>query len=357
MPGAYSRRALLGALGALGASVALNACKGVDHLPPDSGAATGPGAGTGGALAGPGVVAAGASSSGSGAASASASPTPLRTVQAATGSVQVPPSPSRVVVLGTAELDSALTLGATPVGAARAALDGGLPDYFPSGWLSPVAEVGAVGGPDLGEILQLQPDLILSSRAVDGSRYHQLAAIAPTVLTESTGASWKQDFQLHTQALNAQTFADAITSAYQDHVREVTAALGGTGATRKQQISLVRFVQDQEPRLVATRSFLGVLLADVQLGRPSAQNAQTAEVVISSTDKLGEADGTTIFYATYGDPARAHTDEVLNSQAWKDLSAVKAGRAYAVDDQLWYQGIGYFGADLILAQLRRYLGG
>ena len=355
MPGAYSRRALLGALGALGAAAALNACKGDDRLPLDTGAATGSPAGPDGAGAGPGVVAAGASSSGTG--SASASPTPSRTVQAATGKVQVPTSPSRVVVLGTAELDSALTLGVTPVGAARGAFAGGLPDYFPNGWLSPVAEVGKVGAPDLGSIRQLQPDLILSSRATDAGRYSRLSAIAPTVLTESTGASWKQDFQLHTQALNAQTFADAVTSAYQDHVREVTAALGGAGATRKQQISLVRFVEGAEPRLVAAKSFPGVLLADVQLGRPSAQNAQSAEVVISSTDKLGEADGTAIFYATYGDPAKAHTDEVLNSSAWKNLSAVKAGRAYAVDDELWNQGIGYFGADLILAQLRRYLGG
>lgn len=355
MPGAYSRRALLGALSALGASTALSACKGGGRLPPETGAASESPAGP----TGPGVVAAGASSPGteSGSASVSASATASRTVQAATGQVRVPTSPSRIVVLGTAELDSALTLGVTPVGAARPAFGHGLPDYFPSGWLAPVAKVGEVGAPDLAALRQLQPDLILSSRTADGARYQQLSAIAPTVLTESTGASWKQDFQLHTQALSAQTFADPVTSAYQDHAREVTAALGGAGATREQQISLVRFVQGEAPRLVAARSFLGVLLADVQLGRPPAQNAQTAEVVISSADKLGAADGTTIFYATYGDPAKAHTDEVLNSSAWKRLAAVKAGRAFAVDDALWYQGIGYFGADLILAQLRRYLGG
>jgi iron complex transport system substrate-binding protein len=353
MPGGYSRRALLGVLGALGASAALAACKGDNRFPPDSGSASSPAIGGG---SGPGMPAAGATPPSQTVSAAPSSP-PTRTVQTATGPVQVPASPGRVIVLDTAELDSALTLGFTPIGAARPAFDGGLPDYFPNSWLSPVAAVGVVGTPDLGAIARMQPDLILSNRAVDGSRYPQLSAIAPTVLTESSGASWKENFQLHAQALNAQSFADAITSAHQEHVHEVTAALGGTGATRKQQISLVRFVQDEDPRVIAARSFLGVLLADVQLSRPPAQNAQTAEVVISSVDKLGEADGTTIFYATYGDPAKAHTDEVLNSAAWKNLSAVKARRAYAVNDQLWYQGIGYFGADLILAQLQRCLGG
>jgi iron complex transport system substrate-binding protein len=353
MPGAYSRRALLGALGALGASAALAACKGDNRFPPDSGSAASPSSGTGAGSAG--LMAAGTRSPGRH--SSSPSPPPTRTVQTATGPVQVPASPRRIVVLGTAELDSALTLGFTPLGAARPALDGGLPDYFPAGWLSPVAQVGVVGAPDLAAIERLRPDLILSNRSVDGARRQQLSAIAPTVLTDATGASWKQDFLLHAQALGARSVADAITSAYQDHIHEVTAELGGSGATRRQQISLVRFVQGEDPRVIAARSYLGVLLADVQLGRPAAQNAPTEDVAIASPDKLAAADGTTIFYSTYGDPAKAHTDEVLNSAAWKKLAAVKAGRAYAVDDQLWNQGVGYFGSDLILAQLRRYLGG
>ncbi|MEY9872316.1 iron complex transport system substrate-binding protein [Streptacidiphilus sp. MAP12-33] len=370
MPRPYSRRALLGALGALGAGAVLGGCKGDNGVPPNSGSATSAGAGAAGTVgsgSAEAVAAASGTASGSGTAGSSgspgssgtpsATPSPTRTVQAATGKVQVPASPSRVVVLGTAELDSALTLGVTPVGAARAALDSGLSDYFPAAWLTPVAQVGVVGAPDLAAIERLEPDLILSSRSTDGSRYAQLSAIAPTVLTETTGASWKEDFQLHAQALNTQSVADAITASYQDHVREVTAALGGSGTTRKQQISLVRFVQGEDPRVIAAKSFLGVLLADVQLGRPSAQNGNTAEVVIPAESKLGEADGSTIFYATYGDPAKAHTNEVLTSPEWKDLGAVKARHAYAVDDQLWFQGVGYFGADLILGQLRRYLGG
>lgn len=64
---------------------------------------------------------------------ASASPTPVPpvTVDAATGPVLVPGEPLRVVVLDTDVLDSALTLGITPVGAALPAADIRFPAYWP----------------------------------------------------------------------------------------------------------------------------------------------------------------------------------------------------------------------------------
>ncbi|MEZ0065094.1 iron complex transport system substrate-binding protein [Streptacidiphilus sp. MAP12-20] len=343
MPRDCSRRAVLGALGALGAT-ALAGCTGSSRVPLSSDATPSPGS-------------ASASAATSASAAGSAAPSPVRTVKAATGTVDVPAEPSRVVVLDTAELDSALTLGLRPIGAARPALNPGLPGYFPQSWLADIALVGTIGSPDLAAIARLEPDLILSNRTRDGDRFEQLTAIAPTVLTESTGAAWKQNFQTHAQALNKQTAADVITTAYEEHVRQFVAALGGAGATTKQQISLVRFVQDEDPRAYATDNFPGSLLADVRLGRPPAQNVAAFEVIIPSSAELGDADGSTILYATYGDPARAHTTEVLNSASWKKLSAVKAHRAFQVNDQLWYLGIGYFGANLILAQLQRYLGG
>jgi iron complex transport system substrate-binding protein len=346
MPGGHSRRAVLRAFGALGVAgvTAASGCTSSTRvpmvydsqpiLPPRPGSTVGPGS-----------------------APASPKPSPVRAVQTVTGTVQVPKAPRRVVVLGTAELDSALTLGLVPVGAARPMLDRTLADYFPKGWLDSVAQVGVIGDPDLDLVARLQPDLILTNQAQDGGRYAKLAAIAPTVMTESTGASWKQDFQLHAQALNRQVFADAITAALEDHVHQVTAALGGSGATRKQRISLVRFVQDAPPRAYGTQNFLGSLLAELQLGRPPGQNVPAFEVAIPSTTSLGIVDGTAILYGTYGDPAKAQTAEVTGGDAWKKLSAVRARRAFPVDDRLWYLGIGYYAGNLILAQLQRCLGG
>jgi iron complex transport system substrate-binding protein len=259
------------------------------------------------------------------------------------------------VVLDTAELDSALTLGFTPVGASRAAADASLPDYWGSARLDGIASTGVIGAPDLDAITKLAPDLILSSRTRDGSSYESLSAIAPTVLTETTGYPWKQNFRTHADALNQQASVDLVTTGYAQHVSQVIQSLGGTGATKKQQISLVRFVQDEDPRLYATQNFLAVVLADLDLGRPASQSGAVFDTTLTDPAQLSGLDGTAIFYATYGDAAKAGTAKVVGSKAWLALGAVTAHRAFSVDDELWFQGIGYTGANLVLSQLQRFL--
>ncbi|MFI6848722.1 ABC transporter substrate-binding protein [Kitasatospora sp. NPDC050467] len=288
------------------------------------------------------------------AATVTPSPTPLPpvTVNTATGPVLVPGAPMRVVALDTAEFDSALTLGITPVGAALAPLDSGFPDYWPTSRLSGITRVGDIGNPDLSAIRALRPDLILSNQTRDGARYDQLREIAPTVLTQTTGAPWKGDFQVHAQALSRQEAAAAFVGSYQRHVSQVIQALAGAKASGR-KVSLVRFVEGGGIRLYGRQNFLGTVLADVQLGRPDAQNTDQFDVEIP-IDQLAKADGDLLVYATYGNPAG--TAAVLAMPAWQSLGAVRAHRAFEVDDQLWFQGIGYTGANYVLAELQRFLG-
>ena len=295
------------------------------------------------------------SGSASGSTSGSVSATPTRSVQTATGTVEVPSAPRRVVVLDSAELDSVLTLGFTPVGASRAVADSSLPSYWGSARLEGIASTGVIGDPDLDAITRLDPDLILSNRTRDGSRYESLSAIAPTVLTETTGYPWKDNFRTHADALNQQASVDLVSTAYAQHVSQVIQSLGGTDAAGKQQISLVRFVQDEKPRLYATQNFLGVVLADLHLGRPASQSGAVFDTTLTDPAQLGGLDGTAIFHATYGDAAKAGTSTVVGSKAWQALAAVTAHRAFSVDDELWFQGIGYTGANLVLSQLQRFL--
>ncbi|WP_327679853.1 iron-siderophore ABC transporter substrate-binding protein [Kitasatospora sp. NBC_00458] len=286
--------------------------------------------------------------------SATPSPLPDVVVTTAVGPVAVPGAPMRVVTLDTAELDSALTLGITPVGAARPAADPGFPDYWPASRLAPIALVGPVGDPDLGAIRALRPDLILSNQGRDGGRYEALRAIAPTVLTQTTGAPWKANVQTHAQALSRQDAAAAFAASYQRHAGQVVTALADAKASGR-KVSLVRFVEGGGIRLYGRQSFPGSVLTDAQVGRPDAQNTDQAEVELPA-DQLARADGDLLLYATYGDPERAGTTAALASPAWQGLGAVRAHRAFPVDDQLWFQGIGYTGANYVLTELQHFLG-
>ncbi|SDT67730.1 iron complex transport system substrate-binding protein [Streptomyces sp. TLI_053] len=284
----------------------------------------------------------------------SPTPPPSVTVATVTGPVTVPGAPARVVVLDTAELDSALTLGITPVGAARAAADAALPDYWPASRLAPIAYVGPIGAPDLAAVRALRPDLILSNQARDGGRYDELRAIAPTVLTATTGATWKADLQTHAEALGRQDAAAAFMASYQRHVNQVTAALANARAGGR-KVSLVRFVEGGGIRLHARQTFPGSVLADAGVPRPDSQNVDRPDLELPP-DQLARADGDLLLYAGYGDPERNGLTATLASPGWQALEAVRAHRAFPVDDQLWFQGIGCTGANYLLDELQRFLG-
>lgn len=285
-----------------------------------------------------------------------ASPAAQAVVTAATGTVVVPDQPLRVVVLDTPELDSAMTLGITPVGASRAAAERGLPSYWPASRLAEVAGTGTIGAPDLAAIRALRPELILSNLDRDGARYDALSRIAPTVLSRGTGYTWKENLQLHARALGRQAAAEAVVTAYRAQLAQTSHALGGPGSTAGRRISVVRFVQGGRIRLYGRQNFLGTILADLQLGRPEAQNVDRFDVEVTP-DQLAGTDGDVLLYATYGDPDAAGTTAVLASPAWQALNAVRASHAYQVDDQLWFQGIGCTGANLVLSQLQCLLSG
>jgi iron complex transport system substrate-binding protein len=275
-------------------------------------------------------------------------------VDTAMGPVKVPDHPRRVVVLDTAELDSAITLGVKPVGATGAGTSSGFLDYLPRDEVAGITDVGDIADPNLEAVAALRPDLILSSKVRDGAHYDALSKIAPTVLTESTGAPWKADFQLHAAALGRTAQAARAVAAYQAHVARVTAALGGSAKAASTKVSMVRFVEGADIRLYGNASYIGTVLKDVGLARPSVQDVDRLNVDVSP-EQIDKADGDALFYAAYGDPKAAKETQVTGSSLWKQLTAVRAGRAHRVDDQLWYQGIGYTAAGKVLDELQRDL--
>ncbi|MFF4672966.1 ABC transporter substrate-binding protein [Streptomyces sp. NPDC001279] len=290
------------------------------------------------------------SSSDSGGDAASAK---THTVKTAMGDVKVPVNPRRVVVLDTGELDSALSLGVRPVGATHSATEDGFPTYLPAEKTKGIEVVGEIANPNLETVASLKPDLILTSKVRDGDRYEQLSAIAPTVMTESTGSAWKQNFQLHAQALGKGNEAKKVVAAYDAHVAEVTKALGGKEKAAATEVNFVRFVEGADIRIYGKQNYIGSILGDLGLGRPAiTDKAKDGFSYDVSPEKIDLADADVIFTSTYGSPEKAGTKKTMDGGLWKGLKASKAGKVFEVDDRLWIAGIGYTAADKILDELR-----
>ncbi|WP_329166581.1 iron-siderophore ABC transporter substrate-binding protein [Streptomyces sp. NBC_01267] len=299
------------------------------------------------------LAACGSGGTGGSGGSAGTAGTSTHTMDTAMGRVKVPDHPRRVVVLDTAELDSAITLGVRPVGSTHADVKSGFLDYLPRDKVAGIKDVGAMLSPDLEAIAALKPDLILTSKIRHGDKYQQLSAIAPTVMTESTGYPWKANFQVHADALGRQAEARKVVAAYTAHTKQVVAALGGPAKAAATDVDTVRFVEGADIRIYGRKNYIGTILTDLGVGRPAVvDKAKDGFSYDVSPERIDLANADVLFHATYGDPAKAKETQTTSSGLWKNLTAVKNGKSFAVDDQLWFQGIGYTAAGKILDELR-----
>ncbi len=280
------------------------------------------------------------------------------TVKTAMGDVQVPDSPKRVVVLDTAELDSAITLGVKPVGATHTTAEPGFLSYLPEDKVAGIKDVGEMMTPNLEAVAALEPDLILTSKVRHGALYDELKALAPTVMTENTGYPWKENFQVHADALGKKAEAKQVVADYTAHAAKVTEAVGGKDKAAKTNVNVVRFIEGADIRIYGKQNYIATVLADVGLGRPAitdkAKDGFSYDVSPEKINLAGE-DADVVFHSTYGDPKKAKQTQALNSGLWKNMPAAKAGRVFGVEDELWIQGIGYTAADKILDEMQGHL--
>ncbi|MFH8609214.1 ABC transporter substrate-binding protein [Streptomyces sp. NPDC018029] len=279
-----------------------------------------------------------------------------RTVKTAMGDVKVPEKPQRVVVLDTAELDSAITLGVQPVGSTHVEAESGFPSYLPKDKVKGIKDVGEMLNPNMEAIAALKPDLILTSKIRHAAKYDQLKAIAPTVMTETTGYPWKENFQVHAEAMGKQAEAAKVVDDYKAHAKKVTTAIGGPAEAERTEVNVIRFMEGADIRLYGDQSYIATLLKDVGLGRaPISAKAKDGFSYDLSPEKIDLADTDVIFQSTYGDPKKAKQTQTTGSALWKNMKAVKSGNVHTVDDALWIQGIGYTAADKILDEMQTAL--
>ncbi|MGI5283323.1 ABC transporter substrate-binding protein [Nonomuraea polychroma] len=275
---------------------------------------------------------------------------PTRTVKHAMGETKVPMTPQRVVVLDTDKLDTMVTLGMAPVGAAQAQENQKWPAYLGS-TLSATKAVGTLQAPNIEAIMALKPDLILGSKFRQASFYDKLSKIAPTVFTEKVGVTWKENFLLDAEALGKKDQATQLLSAYETRAKEVGAKFS------KLEVGIVRFMPT-EIRVYGPESFSGIVVGDAGIPRPAAQqlaDQQDKRFGKLSQENIAKGDADAIFYSAYGEAAAKSQATVTGGPLWKGLKAVKSGNAHNVDDEIWMLGIGVTAAGKILDDLEKYL--
>ncbi len=247
--------------------------------------------------------------------------------EAANGAVEVPVNPQRIVTLAPNYAGYLLALGITPVGVPEFTL--GNP-YLKSG-LEGVANLGANAAlePDVEQVLELKPDLIIALTAV--KNLEQLAKIAPIVTFETTKNNKEVLLDLG-RLTNREEQARAWLDQWERKIDGLKPQIEAVAQGRTFSI-----MYPSAKGVYIFREGYGrgteILYDDFGLSMPAkAEQAFEAGKGFSvvSLESLPELAGDFIFTAPWlGDATGA--DTVYGSAVWKGLPAVKEGRAFAVD--------------------------
>lgn len=217
--------------------------------------------------------------------------------------------------------------------------------------------VGTIAEPDLEKILELEPDLIISAKVRQEALYPQLSKIAPTVFSESTGPTWKENVVLLGTALGKQDEAEALVAEYVERAAAVGAEI--LAADPEATYSLVRFAGEDTARLYSSTSFIGEIMADMGIPRPAeAPDANETIFVPLSAEQILQADASVILVSAWepegaeGDASRSQRTQFESNPLWAKLT----GDIVPVDDATFVASVSIQGAHAIITELAEHFG-
>jgi iron complex transport system substrate-binding protein len=283
------------------------------------------------------------------------------TIEHAMGETTIEERPVRVVALDPSYVDATLLLGAELVGYAEYRQD---PENPFSPYLGDVSEatadavnVGTIAEPDLEKILELEPDLIISAKVRQEALYPQLSKIAPTVFSESTGPTWKENVVLLGTALGEQDEAEAAVAAYEQRAAAVGEAI--LAADPEASYSLVRFAGEDTARLYSSDSFIGEIMADMGIPRPAGAPDTTESIFVPlSAEQILQADAGVVLVSTWepggaeGDASRTQRDQFESNPLWQRIT----GDVVEVDDATFVASVSIQGAHAVITALAEHFG-
>ncbi|MCX6481529.1 MAG: ABC transporter substrate-binding protein, partial [Mycobacterium sp.] len=193
-----------------------------------------------------------------------------------------------------------------------------------------------------------KPDLILGSADLAPS-YPALSAIAPTVFTATPGARWQDNLRIVGAATGRFGAADGLIAGFAEQARTA----GESNDATHFQASVVQLT-DSALRVFGTENFAASVLSAVGVDRPAAQRfTDKPYVEIGLDDADFSAADSDIVYLSFASPAaKDRAPALLESDAWRALSANRDNRVFVVNNEVWQTGQGVVAARGIVEDLR-----
>ena len=268
-------------------------------------------------------------------------------IKGETGVLELTQPAQRVVVLEYSFLDTLIALGVKPVGAAigTQAGDRGAPPYLRRS-LAGITEIGSRAAPNFEVALKLKPDVIVADSFVHKSSEAQFKQIAPTLMLNSRRGSY-DDLMQQTVDLGRLVGRESLARYLVSEQRSLIAK--SKAFARKTAPAFVAAVATPTSvTLHSSSSFIGSLLE--RLGRKSAvkprEDLSQFEISLEGLVALNPA--TLVLFT--GADEKPLTSEWAKNPLWARLEAVKRGRVYTFDRDLWTRSRGPIALKKIVAE-------
>ncbi|MET0451711.1 MAG: iron-siderophore ABC transporter substrate-binding protein [Mycobacterium sp.] len=292
--------------------------------------------------------------------SCAADPAPLddgpetREVRHEAGVTRVPADPQRIVVLSGDQLDALCALGLQTRIVAAALPDGSStqPSYLGT-VVHDLPAAGSRSAPDLAAIEAAKPDLILGSQGLTPESYGALTAIAPTVFTGPPGPGWQETVRTVGEATGRGGAANQLIDDFNSDADKT----GIQNDATHYQASIVQLTENTM-RVFGIDDFPASVLGAVGVDRPATQRfkdkpyEEIGTTDLSTSTDFSAADGDILYLSFDSSAAKDNAAEVLESDAWKKLSATRDNRVFVVNNEVWQTGEGIVAARGMLADLR-----
>ncbi|WP_054860135.1 ABC transporter substrate-binding protein [Gracilibacillus sp. JCM 18860] len=238
---------------------------------------------------------------------------------------EVPKDPSIVITGSLEAMEDALMLGIEPIGAIS--VGGEFPELYQE-IVGSAESIGEKQQPNLEKILELNPDVILSTTKFPEDVSSKLNEIATVIPVSHLSTDWKDNLLLMGELSGDKEKAEQILADYDEQLEEIQAK---ASEQLQDKTAVVVRIRSGNIMIYSQNTFFNPsLYEDFGLAVPSVVEAAEAQEAIS-LEKFSEVNPDYIF-VQYAESENADNPEALSdlevNPIWQSLQAVQNDQVY-----------------------------
>jgi ABC-type Fe3+-citrate transport system substrate-binding protein len=253
------------------------------------------------------------------------------------GTTTLTQAPKRILALEYSFIDSLLELGVTPIAIAQGEVgEGFLPPYLAES-MADLPNVGTRHQPSLEKILALKPDVIIADPLFNANIKTQLEKIAPTIMLDGITATPQMQMQaieLFGKMLNKENQAQQIITKLSQQYNDLR-----TKNNHNHKTVLIGYISEAGLfRSLTANAMSTQILADFGYKNIIAAVNERQSTPITLESVFVKNPDVIIILLTDGNDQGYKA--LQKSSLWSQLTAVKQGKVFFFDRDIWARSHG-----------------